>query len=315
MTEQQPFKPRRILLGIVGVVETLIGLFFALIGFIAFTSNLVSALKRTDAEFNLMGFIGAVILLAIAACFTSVGIGTIMARRWARALGLIAAWCWLFIGVSAVTQLIFFPPPSPFPVDSEAYTAQQAIAPIMTLFMAVLYILIPALVIWVYSLQSVRTTCETVSPQSCWTDKVPLPVLALVILLVFGAILAPAFMLLYSTPVTFFWGALITGAPALLITFFISALTLLTARYLYRLDMRAWYAALLIVLFSAASTILSGTPENMAKMYELLPQTLQTSQKLPTDFFSSPLFSVACSQLGMFVYLAWIRKFFVRTKA
>ena len=54
-------------------------------------------------------------------------------------------------------------------------------------FMACIYILLPAVFLFFYHRASVRATCQRRDPQIRWTDRCPMPVLALSILLAWGA--------------------------------------------------------------------------------------------------------------------------------
>ena len=57
---------------------------------------------------------------------------------------------------------------------------------VMLLFICVLnlvfYVIIPGILILVYSRADVRLTCETRNPLASWTDRCPLPVLGIALL-------------------------------------------------------------------------------------------------------------------------------------
>src|SRR4051794_12199788 len=48
----------------------------------------------------------AAFYIVLGACFAALGIGSIMAKRWARALILVVSWMWLIVGVVSLVVLI-----------------------------------------------------------------------------------------------------------------------------------------------------------------------------------------------------------------
>ncbi len=121
------------------------------------------------------------------------GIGSILGRRWARAL-------WVYLsGVGLVVGLMA----SPFVVYATtdfsrgmAASGQPPLPPaalifarvVMIGFMLLFYIIIPGALFLFYRSPHVKRTCEVRDPKERWTDRCPLPVLALSLFTAFGAV-------------------------------------------------------------------------------------------------------------------------------
>jgi hypothetical protein len=129
----------------------------------------------------------ALLYLGIGAGFITLGIGSIMLRRWARALILALSWMWLITGVLSVTVLLVLMPKMLDSLPPE----QAAVKPFMIGCMAVtfglFFILVPGLAILFYRGRNVKATVEARDPVHRWTDDVPLPLLAFVVWMVGSA--------------------------------------------------------------------------------------------------------------------------------
>ena len=103
-----PVKDRRTRLIALGVVQLCFGALCALFAvLIIFSMFAMLALgQETAAGMNpQMTLMGMAFYCAIAAWFITMGVGSILARRWARALILTSAWIWLICGVSGTVFL------------------------------------------------------------------------------------------------------------------------------------------------------------------------------------------------------------------
>src|SRR5688572_2895992 len=96
------FKDRRTGLIIFGILQLLIGGSCALFIPLMFVGQMMSA-KTTGTETSLRMILPSVVTyLILAVTFISIGVGSMKARRWARALSLIMGWSWLVVGVFTV---------------------------------------------------------------------------------------------------------------------------------------------------------------------------------------------------------------------
>ena len=181
----------------------------------------------------------------LAVMFVWLGVGSIMARRWAQALSLVVGWLWLVLGLASLLGVILFLPAfsevmREASADSAVSEGQAAmiggvIKTVMIVFQSIFFVILPGTVVLFYRSKRVKATCDLRDSKVRWTDKCPLPVLALSVLLGFGAYqsvvggLSPFRML----PL---FGILVRGVPAgVLLVGFGLVLVYLTRR-IYRLD-------------------------------------------------------------------------------
>ena len=160
---------------------------------------------------------------ALAVGLIWLGIGSIMARRWARALLLIFSWVWLIIGIIVEISMVVIMPKVFANLPANA-NGQPALPPgtitgvivVMTLICGFFFILLPAIWIFFYRSPHVKATCETRDPVTCWTDACPLPVLALCLWLLF-AVPMLLIMPIVGHGVIPFFGMLLSGVPGSLL--------------------------------------------------------------------------------------------------
>lgn len=171
-----PYRNRRGGLIFFGLLELAIGalcLLFLAFGVFAFVmaSNTpgAPALRPGQMIASLSLYLVAGVVLVI------LGIGSIMARRWARDLSLITAWAWLIGGVVTATAM-FMVVPRFLPPDQAGMTAVMTC---LTIAFALFGVAIPLALILFYRSPNVRATCLELDPQPRWTERVPLPLLGL----------------------------------------------------------------------------------------------------------------------------------------
>ena len=120
---------------------------------------------------------------------------------------------------------------------------------------AVFMLLLPAAFLVFYQRASVRATCQRRDPRACWTDRCPMPVLAVSLTLA----LSGAWMLcaVVSQPVLPLFGQLLAGpaVPALMLLMALIAIWLAWASY--RLKMVAWWGTLLLCAAGTVSSLLT----------------------------------------------------------
>ena len=129
----------------------------------------------------------ALLYVATGAAFVTLGIGSIMARRWARALILVSSWMWLITGVLTVGMMFFIVPTMLSNLPAEQAAAKPFIIGCMSVIFGVFFFLLPGLAILFYRSPNVQATVEARDPVRRWTDGVPLPLLAFVLWMLCGA--------------------------------------------------------------------------------------------------------------------------------
>jgi hypothetical protein len=262
---------------------------------------------------------GLLMYAGLAVALIWLGIGSMRARRWSRALLLIMAWSWLVMGViiEAVTAVLM--PKLLASVSSNMPPGQQAmpagaalpITIITCLVIGFLFILIPAVWVAFYGSRHVKATCEARNPVPGWTDACPLPVLAM------SLWLGCAVPLLALMPVTYhgvapFFGAFIKGAAGGLFYWVLAALWAWAAWRLYRLEVRAWWVLLVTLALFAVSSLLTYTQHDVTEMYRLMgyPEA-QIAQIQATGLTAGNRMAwlTGCSMLPFLGYLLFVKKF------
>ena len=265
------FNDRKTGLVAFGILQIIFGGICALtvplmiVGMIAST-----VLEDSSAPMSVSRAIPAVLFyVLLAVWFICMGIGSIKARRWARALVLVSSWVWLIGGLSGLIFMLLFMPDM---YDQMAKTEQipQEMAVIMkyvmTGFMIVFYVIIPGLLVLFYGSKNVKATCEFRDPHVRWTDKCPLPVLALSLIFGFCAF-SMSFMGSYGWAIPFFGFILsgITGAGVAMVAILLSAYV---AWGTYKLSIKAWWCSVLLTVAWALSAGITFSRVSMWEFYE-----------------------------------------------
>jgi hypothetical protein len=259
---------------------------------------------------------GLLVILGESTALIWLGVGSILCRRWARALILIVAWLWLWIRItSLVSNAVMLPrilahPGPGMPATSPALAEFTMIFALG--FGTLINILFPGALILFFRSANVKATCEARDQKSRWTEKRPLPVLGLVLLLAAGAAMMPTLVLLGHRIVPFF-GYYITGTAATATLLLASAIYAFAAYSAYKLKPFAWW---LVVGFYAIITVsfaITFARSGLLPMYEgigLPPgQILQLKQ---AGLLEGPwiLTLTAFNMLGFVGLLAYVKRFF-----
>lgn len=211
--------------------------------------------------------------------FITSGVGSIKGRRWARALSLVVGALWFVAGVISTIATVIVSPRIGAPYDGRAIAILAA------------SIVIPAALVLFYRRDDVRLTCERRDPKRRWTDRVPAPVLALVIVMAF----ATAWLLVnLSRPAVPLFGTVLTGATASLTLLALAVLCATLAVHLYRLKESAWW---MVVLLQVIGCAVAGA------------SMVRSGDTLYRD--PAVLTLVLASWIGYFAFLVSLRRYFV----
>ncbi len=205
----------------------------------------------------------------LAAWFICLGIGSIKVRRWARILSLAGSWIWLFTGTAGFVWVLLVTPDI-YSTMSETGQIPPEMTDILKYFTfgfsLVIYIVLPGILILFYGREDVKNTCEKIDPAIRWTDKCPLPVLALSLTLGFGGI-SIAGLFFYGSAVPFF-GTIICGTAGSILL----AITILFLAYLswgsYRLKMNAWRGTFVFTIIGSISIVITFLRIKLFEFYE-----------------------------------------------
>lgn len=317
-----PYKDRSVGLTIFGILTILLGCLSALfVPFLLF-GQMASA-KATGTSAPMSTILPALVLYgALAVALVWLGIGSITARRWARALLLIFSWSWLVIGVIGIVSMAFILPktlanlPSSGTPDHPAVptAVMTGIMVVVFVVLGIIYVILPAIWTYFYSSRHVKATCEARDPVARWTDACPLPVLAICLWLIFSVpmmVLTP----LVCHGVMPFFGMFLTGVPGTLFCLVVAAIWGYSAWSLYNLERRGWWLILIAFCVFMVSGILTFAHHDILEMYRLMgfPEP-QIEQMQKTGFLvgNRMAWMMTFSSLPFLGYLLFIKKYLVR---
>jgi len=185
------------LLGLlIGVLFLAKAVLFALLSIPGVTPPVAA---RFGSELPLTALLG----LVPAAFFLALGFGSIVARRWARALALAFSLVWLAIAALCLAFGLFWIPrilAAVRPVIEEAARSGQRAGGSpgrVGMVIVLAAFLLPGASAVFFGNAGVERECARRDPQSRWTDRVPIGVLVLIVALWIAALLA--FQLGFST--------------------------------------------------------------------------------------------------------------------
>jgi len=251
-----------------GVIEIIIGALAAL----AIPLVLLAALlaRKTTGATAPAGsyFLSVTSYAVISAVLITLGIGSIRAQTWARALNLIVSWIWLAAGI-LMTILITAVLPAAFRQGFNRAAAMNANTPpppmvfvaVILTFMIVLFavflVVLPLVFVLFFGRKDVEETCRRRDPVERWTDRCPLPVLALSLMF---ASASPYYLLMSVTfPMVPFFGKYLTGIPGGLGCVVLAGLDAFLAFSLFRLQLAGWWIAMgSLVVRSVSAAITFG---------------------------------------------------------
>jgi hypothetical protein len=299
---------------IFGILTILMGALCALFVPLMIFSQSMAARDPALADARGLVF-GTAMYAGLAVALIWLGIGSIQARRWARALLVILSWGWLLIGVGAMASMVLLMPSMLAKAPSSGAKIdpgfQGVILAISLGFTGVIFVLIPGIWTFFYSRQTVRATCERRDPIVRWTDRCPLPVLAASLWTGLGA---PAMILmpLAGMAVFPFFGGILSGWPAAVLCVALGLVWLWAAWRLYRLDILGWWTVVASVVLFSLSSVLTYSRHDISEIYALMGYSkaqmdLMQQYALPQSFLTWGVLAWVLPVLG---YLVFIRRYF-----
>ncbi|MHC4694116.1 MAG: spermidine synthase family protein [Planctomycetota bacterium] len=314
------FKDMKTGLVVFGILQIIMGGFCALMVPFAIVGMIASAFidESSDTAMSPTMMIPAVLIyVAAAVWFIWMGIGSIKARRWARALLLVTSWIWLVGGiVGFIFIALFMPDMFEKMEENEQIPAGVALVvkSVMIGFMAVFYVIIPAVLVLFYGNKNVKATCEFRDTKIRWTDKCPLPVLALSLMFGFWAV-SMLFMGFYGWVVPFF-GFILSGVGGAALGLIVMLISGYIAWGTYRLSVKAWWSAVLLIVGWAVSTGVTFSRVSLLDYYEKMnfpEQQLDAIKQYSITQGNSMLFFWGLWLVGFLGYLLYTRRYFVRS--
>jgi MFS family permease len=309
-----PYQDRKTGLTVFGILTLLFGVLCALVVPLMLLATTFARHAGAPEQEPRAVFSGAAMYAVLAAVLISLGVGSIKARRWARALLLILAWSWLLVGVFTTAFMIFVMPKLVQNMQALAPAGQSgppaAIFTVMIGFMAVLMVILPAL--WFYGSRHVKATCEAEDPVERWTDRSPLPVIAVSVWLIYG-VPWMLFMAVAYKGVFPFFGNYLVGPGASAIYVLLAVLWGYSAWALYKLRPSGWWIFTVTLVLFSISGYLTYSRHDLIELYRLMEYpAAQLAQLEKFTFLSGPgmAWLTAGMGLAMLGYMLFVRRYF-----
>jgi hypothetical protein len=297
-----------------GVLEIAIGFICLLLILLMLLGQAVAGRGPTPPP-GLSSVATVMIMYALTAGgFVWLGIGSILARRWARAILLCFSAVTLVGGALSCVAMAFI---LPHMFDAVAQQSQRPIQPgalimvkaLTAAFMGIVYIVIPGALFLFYRSPHVKRTCEVRDPVERWTDRCPLPVLAFSMVMGLVGIAILSLMARFrGFPV---FGTFVGGAGGVLLFLFLGGLMLYLAWGFYRLRIGAWWVAMAMQVLWALSNFVTFWRTDIADMYVRMGVDHRAAV-LSARLFAEPALRwlIALSVLGWVVWLWCLRRYF-----
>lgn len=254
------------------------------------------------------------LLFYLTGWFIVMGLGSIKAKRWARALVLVGAWATVFFG-TLMLALVLYILPEIYSIlaDSGLLPPMVALGVVYSavLLLILLQVVFPLLSILFYGLKGVEATCERRNPEHCWTDRCPLPLLAMSFISILGcfAIVAGA----TTNFIVFLFGHILNGIPGALVLIVISLASGYIGWGAFTRKMHAWWGAYALVVLTSSSMMLTFSEIDVHTLYERMGYTAEQVSRLQElyPFNSALLIFISCLWgIMACAYLVWVRDCF-----
>jgi hypothetical protein len=310
------FRDKKGMLVFLGILQILLGILCTLIVVLVIVGTVINIAR--DPNFQVKSAIPAALIYIIAAVwFIWMGIGSIMARRWARALTLIVSWIWLIGGIVGMIFFVMFVVPNTIETIRERSNQVNNAMIIgmkigMIAAVSFIYVIIPAVGILGYSGKNIKLTCENRDPKICWTDKCPLPVLAICFIIAFTTV-CTLFMGAYNWTIPFF-GILLSGAKGAGVIFFTVILYAYAACAMYKLKIIGWWIKVLMSMAWAVSTLITLSYVKLEDYYKLMGYTEEQIRIIGEARLRGMMYSGAVAAFMILAYMFFILKYFKKEK-
>lgn len=313
------FKDRKTGLVIFGILTMLMGGLCALLVPLMFFGQAMSAKAGTPQ--NTQAIIPAILMYGVmAVVLVWLGIGSMMARRWARALLLIFSWSWLVVGVLAIGVMAFVLPHLMETINSSTRPGQPELPAaakslmllIPMLVVGVIYLLLPGAWVLFYQSKHVKATCEAADPIVRWTDRCPLPVIAISLWLASGVPMMLVMAVAYHGIIPVF-GNFVVGPLGSALYVLFAGLWAYCAWALYKLDRRGWWIVVVSVCIFSISAFMTYSRHELSELYALMGYSKEQIDQIQGFNFlkgSTMAWASLCGTVPLLGYLFYLRRFF-----
>ncbi|MEO6847947.1 MAG: hypothetical protein ABI443_10120 [Chthoniobacterales bacterium] len=317
------YKNRKTGLVIFGILTLLGGLCCALIIPLMFFAQAM-ATKTGGAQPSPLGIVPVIgIYGGLAVVGIWLGIGSILARRWARAILLITSWFTLIIGIVMIIFMVFFFPHLMEQINSSVMLStgkpsnlnpqmMWIIMGVMVVLLGFFFVVLPAAWVFFYRSRHVKATCEARNPAISWTDRCPLPVLAVSLMTGFSVI-SMLCMVFATHPLIPFFGIFLIGLKARIIYLLCAILFGYLAWAVYRLDLTGWWLMLLVFCLFTLAKVITYARNDPMEIYRLMGLPTQSLAQIQMmNLFGKGWFlSITLIWLvPVLGYLIYVKRFF-----
>jgi hypothetical protein len=320
-TQNMSFKDRKGWLFIFGVIEILIGLIAVfLMSMMLFMLRILPSSSKETIPLLDKSTLAMVVPLygGMAIYFIWIGIGSIIARRWARAIMLSVSTFWFIMGIWFYIILCIGKFGTKSGVQNITEQVRTNIFSFWDFFMFTLLVILPAIFFFFYRSPNVKATCERKDPVLRWTDKFPLSVLTVLLLLASSAI-SYLLSIFTSQHIVTFLSMIFTGLPAMVITMAKVSIYIYLALQIYNMRMIGWTATLIYSIIDYGSQALSFLLIDEQQFLTAAGYSASQIQQMQQTgkAWGNPLMSLMWA--GMLLiwigYLLYIKKYFIKNVA
>ena len=307
-----PSKNRRLGLTVFGIVQIVIGLCvlgMAALMLVGMSVELPEGSDPPPSPAMLAVLIG--VFLLFAAGWIVLGIGSILCRRWARAITLALSWIAVISGIGVLVFGVAISGALWDEIEREAGEDGAVGALVVGMLFAVagfFYVVLPGVFVLFYRSPHVKATCEHYDARERWTDRYPMPVAVggLFLLLWSTAIFTP-----FSGGTTPFFGVLMTGPGAWIYALVFGVGGLVLAWGFFRRERWAWLGTMILGMVGVASSFVSFRGENLLEWLEaaeVSPEELEMMTKMGMmDLFPNLMLVWGILMMGFYL---WLGKYF-----
>jgi hypothetical protein len=305
------FKNRRPGLIGCGVVHLLFGLMF--VGFSLLMVLMVTAMKNAPQEAQMppgMVVYTSLFYLILAALFVTLGIGSMMARRWAPPLIQVTSWAWLVSGVVGGAVMGVMLPKTMASLPNAQPGAQAFTLGCMAVVIGLFGVGVPLAFLLFYRSTHVKATVEMLDPVPRWTDRHPVSILIFAAWMLFGAVCVLLSSFMYKAlPIA---GMMLRGWPVFVVMAAMATLLFWIGVGTLKRSPAAWWSAIGMMIIGVIWGV-SFMMSDPKTLYESMGMTLNPQQEAMTKvMYSSPFFYawIAIVWIGYLVFLLYLRRYF-----
>jgi hypothetical protein len=316
--EGDPSKNHTVGLWVFGTLEVLLGIFcfsLAMLLLIVVSSRGLHGVKPIHF------WIAQALLFFLTGWLIVMGLGSIKAKRWARVLMLVGSWAAVFFGTLCLALILYV-----LPEIYIVFTDVGLFPPLTAL--GVLYVAVSILILLMlvfplasiafYRLKGVAGTCERRNPEPCWTDRCPLPLLAMSFVSALGCL--TLFAGATNNFAVLLFGHVVNGLPGAGVLTLVSAAFGYVGWGAYTRRMHAWWVAYTLVVLISSSMMLTFAGTDIDTLYIKMGYSTEQIARLQNLYpFNSVILTLLSFLWGVMacIYLVWVRDGFrpVKTEA